>query len=257
MAISGRLTFVVITCFKDLLLLERYLDSLVRHCRIKDLEEVLIIFNDEYRYVSDFEKSVSKFSQLPIRHLWSNTIWPEQNIYDWQSQQQLKLLASELVKTEWYVINDSKDFYFGSIGYEDFVNAQGQSLLELRPTQDSNDNWFGPNSFHRSQYEYAYGLMGLRFSEHSHALRTFVASVCPCHTASIRDLVQYLRDQFAELFPYLLLLQIEHKAMLTEYALISAWLQKHDLLTRQYASSNTREGYYTKVSLNKNLRRGN
>lgn len=257
MAISSRLTFVVITCSKDLLLLERYLDSMVLHCRSQDLEEILIIFNDEYRYLPEFEKSLSKFSQLPIRQLWSNSIWPEQKVYDWQSQQQLKLLASELVKTEWYVINDSKDFYFGSIGYEDFVNAQGQSLLELRPIHDTNDTWFGPNSFHRSQYEYAYELMGLRFAEYSHALRTFVASVCPCHTGSIRDLVRYLRNEFSALFPYLLLLQIEHKPMLTEYALISAWLQKHDLLTKQYAANNTREGYYTKVSLNKNLRRGN
>jgi hypothetical protein len=256
MAIANKLTFVVVTCSKDLLLLSRYLRSLVTHCNRDDLEEVLLIFNDHYRYLPEFESVVQQFSMLPIRHLWSNSIWPEQSAYDWQSQQQLKIIAAELIRTEWYVINDSKDFYFGNLAYNDFVDTQGQSMLQALPIHDPQDAWFGPNSHHRSQYEHAYDFMGLRFTEHTVALRTREASVCPCHTHSVQNMITYLKQQCGALFPQLLMLQINHKAMFTEYALMSAWLEKNNLLLKQYRLHSPREGFLIKVSCNKDLRRG-
>lgn len=255
MAIIGKLTFTVITCSKDLALLERYLASVHMHFNPAELEEIIIVFNDEYRYLPEFKSCLAKFSALPIRQLWSNEIWPEQNLYNWQSQQQLKLLVSELVKTEWYIINDSKDFYYARVAYSDFISDSGQSLLYLR-TIDFRDQWFGPASHHRSQYEYAYDLLGLRFSDYKIALRTQTASVCPCHTQTIQELTQYLRNKLATIFPWLLLLQINHKAMYTEYALISAWLQKHDLLLQQYSPTITTAGFHDKVACNKDLRKG-
>lgn len=255
MAIKNKLTFLVVTCEKDLLLLDRYLTSVAQYCNLDQLHEILVVFNDEFRYYDNCKQLLGKFNSLPIKAVWSNELWPEQSQYNWNSQQQLKLLASNLVHTEWYIVNDSKDFYYKNIGYEDFISSSGQALLNLSLVTHQ-DNWFGPNSSHRSQYENAYELFGMRFADYPVALRTIQASVCPLHASTIQQLVLHLRQQFGVLFSWLLLLQINHKAMYTEYALVSAWLQKQELLLQQYTVHVTNLGFHAKTSCNKDLRKG-
>ena len=255
--IKDKITITLIVCSMDLELLARNVTSIRNNFVLNDLHKVILICNEPYRKWAEFEQAVDRLRRddFVIETHWSNTMWPEQDRYDWFSQQHLKLLVCELVETEWYIISDCKDFYTAKLGLAQFVDENNCSYQPVFST-GYQDPWLGVHGFHYKQYINAYKLLGIDYLDYDMALRNWTSSTTPVHTQTIRDLVDYLRKQFGTLFPFLLLLQINHQDVFTEYALISAWHHKNNIMLDRYClANNTSKGYLGRMGSNKDLRR--
>lgn len=240
----------------DLPLLKRFITSVHNYWNLEELDQVIVVWNDTPRYRAQFEAELASWRrpELTIQSVWCETLWPQQDQWDWYSQQHLKLVVADLVNTEWYIIHDSKDFYVSKTGLSNFIKSNGQSCLKIRTT-DHTDSWLGVHGFHYQHYKNAYDLFGLDYTDYSHALRTWEASVCPVHTQTIRDMNTHLKQQFGTLFPWMLLLQRNHETMFTEYALISAWHHKQGIMLDKYTLLDESGSFYGKIACNKDLRR--
>jgi hypothetical protein len=227
------ITLVVVTYRLDIALLERFITTAVQYWDKSQLQKILVIYNDTYEYFVKHQDFIKQLAPDLVDLRWCNTLWPEQDQYDWCSQQQLKLLAAEHVDTEWFIVHDSKDYYTKPTDESYFFNPTGVCLLH--PVAVDFDRWAGVAGNHRYQYENAYQLFGLDLRDETYILRTYQASTFPLHTHNTKQLLTFLRQQFGFLFNWLLLLQRNQQSVFTEYGLVSAWYA-HDKTMHEYYS---------------------
>jgi hypothetical protein len=255
------ITLAVVTCEMDLDLLSRFIDSVNTHFCHADLDKVIVVFNDPYYLMPEFETVMESIrnkvkENFQIETHWANALWPELTDYNWNSQQQLKLSVSKLVQTDWYVIHDSKDFYTEAIGLENFIKPNEECYCAMQFI--NNDPWLGRFGTFYNEYKTAYQLFDLDYNNYEMALRPEY-DVCPVHTQTVVNMLDYLERNFGKLAIRLMELEFRGKQMVTEYALLSAWHHKTDLMLEKYSlpAVNQAQSYNNKVSRNKDLRRKN
>ena len=244
-----KVTLAVVTCNQDLLLLRRLVNSIYQHWYHDDVQEIVVVYND-----TDFNTAASWINNLAqegikLRVIDCHNMWPTQTQHDWHSQQQLKLLISEYISTDWYIIHDSKDYYIASAGSERFFTAWGTSLHHSAKLNA--DSWAGHHAIFETQYRNAYALMDLPMP--GKILRAY-PSVFPAHTQTILDLLEYLKIQTGKLFDNLLLLEKKHKQLYTEYSLISAWHTKQNIMDDLYLPGRMNNTFYDIIKSDKTLR---
>ena len=253
------ITLAVVTCEMDLDLLDRFIDSVNTHFCHADLDKVIVVFNDPYYLMPEFETTIESIrnkvkENFLIQTHWANELWPELTDYNWNSQQQLKLSVGRLVKTDWYVIHDSKDFYTSSVGIDNFIKPNGESQCSVQFI--NNDGWLGRFGTFYTEYQTAYKLFDLDYNNYELALRPEY-DVCPVHTQTVIDMLDCLEQNFGKLATRLCELEFRGKQLVTEYALLSAWHHKQDLMLEKYSLPvvDQQQAYNTRVSRNKDLRR--
>ena len=79
---------------------------------------VKIILNDLPVYTTPLNDIVSKYPSLKIEIVSSSTLEPVITEYfNWNTQQLFKILACNVVNTEWYLIHDCKDYYISKVDF--------------------------------------------------------------------------------------------------------------------------------------------
>lgn len=250
-----KITLVVITFRNDFQLLDRLLASIYAYWDTKEVAEIIVVMNDKYEYMKPFNDLVDACEEpsIPIRRLWANELSPEMDQYDWYSQQFLKLLVSDLVNTDWFVIHDCKDYYKGHCNLTYFFSdsCQAYGCVNLwKP----NNMYTGPGIF-EAEYTRAYRLWGMDFRNHKNFTLKYVTPFI-CRTQTIKDLVSDLRKKFQTVFDLLLFLQKDHKPLFTEFALISAYVTFKGQLLMDYTMTEPNyNNYHYIASRSKDLRR--
>lgn len=244
-----KVTLTVITCNKDLLLLRRLINSIYQHWYLDDLQEIIVVYNG-----TDFDIAAPWIQSLEqtgtqLRVIDCHALWPSQAQHDWHSQQQLKMLVSEQVSTDWYIIHDSKDYYIAPAGSERFFTAWGTSLHHSAKL--TADSWAGHEAIFETQYRNAYALMDLPTPVK--ILRAY-PSTFPAHTQTMKDLLQYLKTRTGKLFDDLLLLEKNSRQLYTEYSLISAWHTKQNIMDDLYLPGRMNNTFYSIIKSDKTLR---
>jgi hypothetical protein len=252
--IKDKMTVVLPTYHDDFELLERFLASCAHQFAPGDLEEVIVILNDRYRFLKEFNEIIDRcrFDGFNVRTLWANELHPELAQYDWYSQQLVKILIAEQVRTEWFVIHDCKDYYIDRVTYRHFVDD--------KDTAYGNINIYRPNVFtsgpgiFEEQYTRAYQVWGLYFPNYKNFTLKYTTPFI-CRTEYIVDMIKDLKQKFQNVFYMILFLQIDHKPAFTEFALISAYITYRGRLMIDYNTDYSVLGYGPRVTRNKDLRR--
>jgi hypothetical protein len=248
-----KLTVVVPAYHDDFELLERLLASCATH--LSDfLEEVIVILNDKYMFLEEFNAVIDRcrFPEITIRTMWANELYPELNQYDWYSQQLVKILVADHVKTEWFVINDCKDFYTGKLEYSNFINDKGMAYANINIYKPGVFGT-GPGIF-EEQYARAYQIWGMYFPNYKNFTLKYTTPFI-CRTEYICDMIKDLKQKFQNVFYLILFMQIDHKPMFTEFALISAYITYRGRLVVDYNTDYNHLSYGPYASRNKDLRR--
>lgn len=250
-----KLTFVCVVYRNDFDLLSRLLNSINEYVNPAIIEEFLIILNEPYKYVSELKQHLNGLNAMSftIRQIWSNEIWPEQDNYGWYSQQMLKILAAEKVNTEWYMIHDAKDHYIEHCDMPDYFDASGSAYGTVN-NYDPYKFGSGPGIFEK-EYTNAYELWSLDFRNHKTSFMLKYTTPFPVRTEIMCDMIKDLRDRFHNIFYKLLLLQVDHKALYTEFALISAYTTYRGVIMRDYVHGFDQPNFTWKIKQNKDLRR--
>ena len=226
-------TLIVVAYHLDFAMLRRFIASVVQHWRHDQLVEIIVVLNDNHRYRAEFNAVLDSFQpeEIRIRRIWANEIWPGIDHYDWCSQQQLKLMIATHVTTDWYIIQDCKDFYTGPVSIDTFW-AQGWAVECLSP-MDYFDTSSGAGIF-TNQYRNAYKIWGLDFSDHRHLPLKYTTPF-QVRTDVIQDMLSDLRAKMGGAFDLLLHLEYKHHYFVTEFALISGYVTHRGLLEELYA----------------------
>lgn len=251
-----KITFVCVVYRNDYDLLERLMATLGEYFQLDQIHELVLILNEPYSYYTTFKQFLSNIPDFgyQITTYWSNELWPEQDEYDWYSQQMLKLLAAEKVTTDWYVIHDAKDHYIGHTNIAHYFDDQG-SAYGCVNTYDPHKFGSGAGIFD-AEYSRAYEIWGLDFRNHRSSFMLKYTTPFPVKTSIITDMLTDLRSRFQGIFYRLLQLQINHKPLYTEFALISAYLTYRGAIAQLYIHGWERTDTYTyRVKQNKDLRR--
>ena len=251
-----KLTFVCVVYRNDYDLVMRLMSSLGEFFKLDEIEELVLILNEPYNYVSNFQAFLAGIPNFgyKVTTYWSNELWPEQDSYDWYSQQMLKILAAEKVNTSWYVIHDAKDYYIGHTDITHYFDQQGASYGCVN-TYDPHKFGSGPGIFN-DEYTRAYEIWGLDFRNHKSSFMLKYTTPFPVKTELIRDMIEDLKSRFHGVFYRLLQLQINHKPLYTEFALISAYLTFRGRIAQDYIHGWERSDTFTyRVKQSKDLRR--
>jgi hypothetical protein len=252
--IKNKLTVVIPTYHDDFELLERLLASCAQNMG-DFVEEIIVVLNDKYMFMDEFNSVIDRcrFPEVKKIHtMWANELYPELNQYDWHSQQLIKILVAEHVTTEWFVINDCKDFYTGKLEFSNFVDSRGTAYANINIYKPGVFGT-GPGIF-EEQYTRAYQIWGLYFPNYKNFTLKYVTPFL-CRTEYICDMIVDLKQKFQNVFYLILFMQIDHKPMFTEFALISAYITYRGRLMLDYNTDYNQLSYGPCASRNKDLRR--
>jgi len=256
---NKKITLFFCTYYADFDLLKRAIDSIYDAWDHSTIEEIVVILNDQLDTMEELTNILDGFSKsISIRLVHASTLNPIEQ-YDWHSQQALKLLVSEIITTDWYIIYDCKDFYLvhpkEKITPKLFFNTDGKAIDVLRIGPQTGDK----GHYFIDQYQRAYNIWGLKFDpagRHCKVTTPFI-----CNTAVIRDLIAELKIKFPFLYELLFLIEINRQQYITEFTIISAYLEYKGLFDKLYVSfeqeSKMHTELYQRRFQNKFLRREN
>ena len=133
MSESKQLTIVIVAYHSDFVLLRRCLESIDRHCKKEQTAAIKIILNDLAVYIDHIKEIINQFPNLKIQLVPSYELEPVITEYfNWNTQQLFKILASNIVDTEWYLIHDCKDYYTNNVDFfADCFTSSGKAIIKL------------------------------------------------------------------------------------------------------------------------------
>lgn len=226
-----KITIAVVTYHNDFLLLERMLKSVYSFWNPDQVESICIILNDKPKYYKEFENLICNNSHkdFKINKFFSYELEPGIEFFDWHSQQLLKCLISNHISTDWYVINDCKDFYTTPVDIADMFDEQGRATMPLDHSRHPSDDrvplmpgsvWApGPFSI---ALKYSFEIFGLDSQDH----RTIhFPSSTPfiVKTEIMKNMIVELRSITKGFFPFLFSIQLDGQCFVTEFLLYGAY----------------------------------
>ena len=191
-----KITFCIVTYKKDFNLLKRLIRSIEQNWDHSCIAEILVIVNDT--------ATLNISTPLNLKVIYSTI-----PVYDWYSQQVIKLNLARHVNTEYFIIHDSKDYYTDGdkIDLSYFFNDKKQSI----------GSWFAtPNYTHFiNEFNNAYKLWGLDFISVKGKLNEHTPIIYK--TSVLLELLEELKD--------IDLLDKIRTHIYTEFALMSAYIE--------------------------------
>lgn len=257
-------TIVVVTYEQDLDLLNRLLKSIQQYWNPTDISEILVIFNSNSKNTAEISTILSSHDKpITVKLLLLADICPGYVITDgYTSQQYLKLLAANFVKTEWYIIHDSKDYYVNPISYKDFFDSTGKAAGMIDPYRKS----FKESEHHSEEYQRSYEIWEVKDYDNEQILKENTP-----YLAYTKAVLEMLADLKVRLPPvvYKNLFNLSvisfdkmgdtkwiREFFVTEFSLLNAYMTHRNLKNLLYSNdlrSYKHVNYFTRGD--KNLRR--
>ena len=230
MSRPDKLTIVIITFNKDFKLLLKLLDSIYEFWNSEAVESIKIVFNDEVRYKFYFDKIVDKFKnkKIKIEKYYMFEMEPRLREFDWHSQQMAKCLISKYITTDWYIINDCKDYYISPISLDDCFDEEGRAIMHLDHARYNNaeeipyptSHWgFGPFNL---AYQSCCDLWGLDPRDYKQFHLPYLTPFF-VKTKNMSDMIDELKDTFKSAFPFMFSLYLNGQVFVTEFLLYNAY----------------------------------
>jgi hypothetical protein len=251
----NQITIVIIAYHGDFALLERCLESIDKHCDLDQIAEIKVVLNDAPTYTKSTVDILSKFPNLKLNLVPSQVLEPVITEYfNWNTQQLFKLLISEHVTTEWYLIHDCKDYYTQPVDFlTDCFTKDNQAITKLDHTQYSDAMHHGGGLLpFNLAHEIACKVWGVDASD---TVRWHLPTTTPffVKTSMMQSMVTELKGMLRGFFPYLFSLAINEQRFCTEFLLYSAYCMKQNGLS-DYADKSQQPRYYNKLEQSKDLR---
>lgn len=216
------ITFVVVTCLKDIKLFERFITSINEYWDSSTLQRLIVVVNEEKEYLPDFQqfKCSALTRWLTVEDVLGHI--PKNNrLNGWHSQQQIKLVISKYVETEYFIIHDSKDFYVRNSTLSNYFDDRG--LIKYHLTNDDT---------YRQEYKNACELVGIELPN----LKLKHWTPVVVHTQTQNEMVKEYLDKLGPfLFNQLTFLYGQHGQLFTEFGLFNAYLSSKSKLLKLYS----------------------
>ena len=229
--VPKQITICFCTYRLDFDLLMRALVSINQRWDHSCILEIIIVLNDDKEALDELVDIVNLFSNtdLKIRVVLGESLQVSQH-YNWNTQQTFKLLVAREVKTDWYIIYDCKDFYLldqsEKITTEYYFTNTGKAVDVVRTGRPPGGHFF------EKQYQNAYAIWKLTFD--SFGQHTKVTTPFVCKTSMMLDLIEELKIKFPACFENLFLLEMFGVPYITEFTVISAYLEHKNLWEELY-----------------------
>lgn len=214
--IPSEITIGIVTYEKDFDLLDRLLLSIINNWDLQQIE-ILIVLNDIKEKEEELKKIVEKYNEIKTRIIYASDIINFEK-YDWYSQQVLKLFIPKYIRTPWYLLLDSKNYFKSlnkKIKISDFFNQNGKAY----GTWGTTDDVF----FFKNSYKLAYKLWNLDPPTAGQALNEFTPLFF--YTKLMEELIEELEYKFQSLLPYLFIASTSDGFFLTEFSVMSAYIK--------------------------------
>ena len=264
---------VVIACERDREVLPRLIGSVFSHFEKSSITRINIIWNhpDHVRESKHLRRLRSELEHMrgknntkpPIRWLQAQDIDPKLGKVipgSWYSQQYLKLKAAEWVDSEYYLVNDCKDYYTETVPQSDWFPDGDRAVLDYdrmeqrafdrivaqtRATSPHLDE-LGDGSANGPTFGYAWLTCRMVWNHYmDNDARTFqtrgaVFSSCTTpyifHTKTVRRMNTELYERLGGFFPFLFqtLVPEWHTPLFTEFHIYSQYLEAQRLTERLY-----------------------
>lgn len=254
--IPKQITICFCTYRLDFDLLMRALVSINQEWNHNCIAEILIVLNDDKEALPELTDMVSFFddTNLNIRIVMGEDLQASKH-YNWNTQQTFKLLVASEVKTEWYIIYDCKDLHLlnhlDKITTEYYFTEEGKAVDVMRTGRPPEGHFF------EKQYQNAYSIWGLTFDSYGRYAKVTTPFVCK--TSMMLDLIEELKLKFPACFENLFLLEMVGVPYITEFTVISAYLEHknlwEELYIEQSKSLKAIRRLWERTSSNKFLRR--
>lgn len=231
MSNSNRITIAVVTYHNDFLLLARLLQSIYTYWHPSEIDSICIILNDTPRYYEEFDKVLKNntHKHFKINKMYSYELAPDMPFFDWHSQQLYKCLISNVVVTDWYVINDCKDYYTQPVEISDLFDEHGRATMHLDHTRFPSDYrvqatpgaaWApGPFSLALAT---SFKIFDLDPQDHQviHFPSTTPFIV---KTEIMKGMIVELKGMLKGIFPFLFSIHLDGQCFVTEFLLYGAY----------------------------------
>lgn len=252
---SKQLTIVIVAYHQDFALLNRCLTSIEKFCNFDQIHSIKVVLNDLPTYTKPLEEILNKFQNDKIELVKSQTLEPVITEYfNWNTQQLFKILISEIVETEWYLIHDCKDQYTGYVDFfKDCFTPDGRAIMKLDHTQYSDYNKHG-GGFLPFNLAYEIACNVWKVSRQDTAI-WHLPTTTPyfVKTKMMQEMVSDLRSMVRGFLPYLFNLAINEQRFATEFLLYSAYCFNKNQLA-DYVDWSVNKDYYSKFKQSKDLR---
>lgn len=258
-----KITIAVVTYHEDFNLLKRFLDSVFAFWKKEQLDCIKVIFNDTIFYKKEFKDIITPYlnREIPVHVHYSDDLYPEMYKHDWCSQQFYKLIISEYIEQEWYIIHDCKDYYVEDVCIEDIFTSNGRATMQLDYTRKPGlqkelaspvSIWTpGPFMFAFEQTCDMFGVDHRDYkSWHLPTTTPFLAK-----TDVVKDLVNEMTTKLGKLFPMMFSFHTDGQLVATEFLLYNAYVTSKDLLNKLYCDwFVNHKQYFNKIKQSKDLR---
>lgn len=254
--IPKQITICFCTYRLDFDLLMRSLMSINQEWNHSYILEIIIVLNDNNEALDELTDIVNFFNDtdLKIRIVLGETLQSYTH-YNWNTQQTFKLLVASEVQTDWYIIYDCKDLHLlnhlEKITTDYYFTAEGKAMDVMCIGRPPGGHFF------EKQYQNAYAIWGLTFD--SYGQYTKVTTPFVCKTSVILDLIEELKIKFPACFEKLFLLEMSGLPYITEFTIISAYLEYKNLWEELYIEQSKTpkaiKRLWDRTSSNKFLRR--
>ena len=258
-----QIEIVVVTYHNDFDLLERLLQSIYMYWKKTEVSKIHVILNDTVAYSKEFNKVIKHNSHLdfPINKIYGYEYLDLKiKYFNWSTQQIFKILSGKFVNTDWYIINDCKDYYCEQVSINDIFNKDGKATIQMKHPVGTGSKFpsheqisWSPGPFLPALIN-SFELFDLDPMDHRHC---HFPTVTPfiVKTQIMNDMVSYLRNTTKGFFPFLFSAYVDGHFLLTEFLTYGAYCYKttkyHDYV---HWDSNHR-AFYNKVKQSKDLRR--
>ena len=252
---SKQLTIAIVTYHQDFTLLERCLTSIKDYCNLDQIHSIKVVLNDLPTYIKPLSALLEKFPGMKLELVTSHTLEPVITEYfNWNTQQLFKILVSNIIETEWYLIHDCKDYYVDKVDFfEDCFTKDNRAYMKLDHTQyyDYNKHGGGLLPFNLA-HEIACKVWG---HDPHDTTKWHLPTTTPffVKTQMMKDMVEELRSTVRGFLPYLFNLAINEQRFCTEFLLFSAYCFKRNQLA-DYCDLSANRTYYQKINQSKDKR---
>lgn len=271
-----KITLVIVTYHNDFLLLDRLLKSIYRYWNPNEIHSILILLNDSELYQSELENIIKSSREsdeyfgvlqklyTPIEIFNIKIYRPAHTkvittVFNWHSQQLYKCLISKFVETEWYIINDCKDYYIDTVSLDDCFTSTGKAI-----TQIDHSRWAHPGNFlvpgsHWSTapfylaFKHSYNIFGLNPDDY-YQMRFSWHTPFIINTITMREMIDELRSICKGLFPHLFSIHLDGQPFVTEFLLYSAFCTRKNNYDDYIDWDENNRIFYNKVMSSKDLR---
>ena len=115
------ISIVIVTCYRDLALFERCVQSIAEHGVISPSIKIIVIANDDISLVDKLVELTNTLSlNVDILHYSAVDEWIGH--IGWDSQQYFKLAVANLITTPWYLIMDSDNCLWDYVPVDEMIS---------------------------------------------------------------------------------------------------------------------------------------